>query len=420
VRVLVVGSGAREHAIAWKLAQSSDVTELYAAPGNPGIAALASCVPIAVDATVELAEFAASLRMDLTVVGPELPLVLGIADEFAGRGLRLFGPSRAAAELEGSKVFSKEFCQRHNIPTARARVVRNRKQAAAAAKKFGVPVVFKAEGLAAGKGVVVCATRDDVDAALTLYFEQRVFGAAGERVLVEEYLSGTELTFMVLADGAAALPLAAARDYKRLAEDDEGPNTGGMGAVSPAPLSSELAAAIMRDIVRPTIAGLAQEGRPYRGALYAGVMVGSDGPRLLEFNCRFGDPELQAVIPRLDADLAPLLMAAAEGQLGAARVGWKREATVCVVLAAGGYPSSPHRGMPIEGIEAAAAREGVLVYHAGTEARDGQLVVSGGRVLSVVGRGTTLPEAAQRCYAAVPLLRFDGMQYRPDIGRGLA
>jgi phosphoribosylamine--glycine ligase len=420
MRILVVGSGAREHALAWKLAQSPEVSELYAAPGNPGIATVASCVPIAADATVELAEFAASLRMDLTVVGPELPLVLGIADEFSKRGLTLFGPSRAAAELEGSKVFSKEFCQRHGVPTARARIVRDRAQAATAVKEFGVPVVFKAEGLAAGKGVVVCRTRDDVEQALTLFFERRAFGAAAERVLVEEYLAGTELTFMVLSDGTAAVPLATARDYKRLAEDDQGPNTGGMGAVSPAPLSSELAAAIMRDIVRPTIDGLGREGRPYRGVLYAGVMVCSDGPRLLEFNCRFGDPELQAVIPRLDADLAPLLMASARGQLGAARVGWKREAAVCVVLAAGGYPNVPRRGMSIDGVDEATAREGVLVYHAGTEARDGQLMVNGGRVLSVVGRGQTLPEAAQRCYAAVGLLRFDGMQYRPDIGRGLA
>jgi len=420
LRVLVVGGGAREHALAWKLSRAAGVDELYAAPGNPGMAGMATCVPIAADAMVELAEFAASLHIDLTVVGPELPLVLGIADEFARRGLLLVGPSRAAAEVEGSKVFTKEFCVRHGIPTARSRVVRSRDEAAAAVKELKVPVVFKADGLAAGKGVQVCRRKDEVEAALALYFEERAFGSAGEKVLVEECLEGDEISFMVLTDGTSVLPLASARDYKRLKDGDQGPNTGGMGSVSPAPMESGLATTILRAIVHPTIAGLAAEGRPYRGVLYAGVMVTREGPQLLEYNCRFGDPETQVVIPRLEGDLLPLLRAAALGELGALRANWKREAVVCVVLAADGYPGAPRRGDPIAGLGEALAQPGVLLFHAGTALQDGRLVTAGGRVLSVVGRGSTLNEAAQSAYSAVGRVQFDGMQYRRDIGKGLA
>jgi len=420
LRVLVVGSGAREHALAWKLSRAEGIEQLYAAPGNPGIAGVATCVPIAADATAELAEFAASLKVDLTVVGPELPLVLGIADEFARRGLVVVGPSRAAAEIEGSKVFTKEFCTRRGIPTARAKVVRSRNEAAAAAREFKVPVVFKADGLAAGKGVQVCRSKDDVDAALEHYFEDRAFGAAGERVLVEECLEGEELSFMVLTDGTSVVPLAAARDYKRLGDGDAGPNTGGMGSVSPVPLESGLAAGILRAIVLPTVAGMAAEGRPFRGVLYAGVMVTKDGPQLLEYNCRFGDPETQVVIPRLEGDLLPLLRAAALGELGSMRALWKREAVVCVVLASHGYPESPRRGDGIAGLAEALAQPGVLVFHAGTALQDGRLVTAGGRVLSVVGRGATLDEAARTAYSAVRRVQFEGMRYRSDIGKGLA
>jgi len=420
LRVLVVGGGAREHALVWKLSRATGVEELYAAPGNPGMAGIASCVPIAAEATVELAEFAASLHIDLTVVGPELPLVLGIADEFARRGLLVVGPSRAAAELEGSKVFTKEFCVRHGIPTARARIVRDRDEAAAAVKELKVPVVVKADGLAAGKGVQVCREKADVEAALARYFEDRAFGAAGEKVLVEECLKGEEISFMVLTDGTSVLPLASARDYKRLEDGDEGPNTGGMGSVSPAPMESGQATTILRTIVRPTVAGLAAEGRPYRGVLYAGVMVTKQGPQLLEYNCRFGDPETQAVIPRLEGDLLPLLRAAAVGELGTLRANWKREAVVCVVLAAEGYPGTPKRGDAIAGLGEALAQPGVLLFHAGTALQDGRLVTAGGRVLSVVGRGVTLDEAARTAYSAVAQVKFDGMQYRSDVGQGLA
>jgi phosphoribosylamine---glycine ligase len=419
LRILVVGGGAREHALAWKLSRADGVSELYAAPGNPGIAAVANCVPIGADATVELAEFAASLRIDVTVVGPELPLVLGIAEEFARRGLMLVGPTRAAAELEGSKVFTKEFALRHDIPTACAVVAHDRDQAAAAVKKLGIPVVFKADGLAAGKGVQVCRTRGDVDSAIAHYFEDRAFGAAGARVLIEECLDGEEVSFMVLTDGVSVLPLASARDYKRLGDGDEGPNTGGMGAVSPVPLESGLGATILRTIVHPTVSGMAAEGRAYRGVLYAGVMVTRDGPKLLEYNCRFGDPETQAVIPRLEGDLLPLLRATATGELASQRAAWKREASVCVVLAAGGYPGTPQRGEQISGLGDALALPGVLVFHAGTALQEGSLVTSGGRVLSVVGRGATVAEAAKATYEAVGKVRFGGMQFRRDIGGGL-
>lgn len=419
MRVLVIGGGGREHTLAWKLSRAEGVEELYVAPGNPGMAAIATCVPIAADATVELAEFAASLRIDLTVVGPELPLVLGIADEFVRRGLVLVGPTRAAAELEGSKVFTKEFCLRHRIPTGRALVAHHREQATAAVKQLGVPVVFKADGLAAGKGVQVCHTRDDVDSAIARYFEAHAFGAAGERVLIEECLEGDEVSFMVLTDGLSVLPLASARDYKRLGDGNQGPNTGGMGAVSPVPLESGLAATILRTIVHPTVAGLAAEGRTYRGVLYAGVMVKRDGPKLLEYNCRLGDPETQAVIPRLDGDLLPLLRATAAGELGSQRAVWKREAAVCVVLAAGGYPGAPERGELIAGLGDALAQPGVLVFHAGTALQDGSLVTAGGRVLSIVGRGATVAEAAGVTYEAVGRVHFGGMQFRRDIGGGL-
>jgi phosphoribosylamine--glycine ligase len=419
LRVLVVGGGAREHALAWKLSRADGIEELFVAPGNSGMAGIATCVPIAAEATVELAEFAASLHIDLTVVGPELPLVLGIADEFARRELTIFGPSRAAAEIEGSKVFTKEFCGRHAIPTARARVAHTRDEAAAALRELKVPVVFKADGLAAGKGVQVCRSKDDAENALVRYFDEHAFGAAGERVLVEKCLEGSEVSFMAITDGASVVPLAAARDYKRLGDGDEGPNTGGMGSFSPVPMESGLAAEILQTIVHPTVAGLASEGRPFRGVLYAGVMVTSDGPQLLEFNCRFGDPETQVVLPRLEDDLLPLLRGAATGALGGLRASWKREAAVCVVAAAEGYPGAPRRGDPISGLGEALGQPGVLLFHAGTAMDDGRLVTAGGRVLSVVGRGVTLDEAAATAYAALGHVHFEGMQYRRDIGKGI-
>lgn len=419
MRILVVGGGGREHALVWKLSRAEGLEELFAAPGNPGMAGVATCLPIPADAIVELAEFAASLHIDLTVVGPELPLVLGIGDEFSRRGLALFGPSRAAAELEGSKAFTKEFALRHGIPTARARVVRSRKEAADAARKLGLPVVFKADGLAAGKGVLICRTTDDLESALVRFFEDRAFGAAADRVVVEECLDGDEVSFMVVTDGVTTLPLATARDYKRLLDDDRGPNTGGMGSISPAPLAPEQAATILRDVIHPTVAGMAEEGRPYRGVLYAGLMLTADGPKLLEYNCRLGDPETQAVIPRLEDDLYPLLRGSAEGSLAGMRAAWKHEAAACVVLAAEGYPGAPRKGDAISGLADALALPGVQVFHAGTAVVDGKLVTAGGRVLSVVGRGPTVSDAVRTAYDAAGRITFEGMQCRFDIGKGM-
>jgi phosphoribosylamine---glycine ligase len=330
--------------------------------------------------------------------------------------MAVLGPSRAAAEVEGSKVFTKELCERHGIPTARGHVVRDRDSAARALRDLGIPVVFKADGLASGKGVLVCRNADDVEAALVRFFEDRAFGSAGDRVVVEECLAGDEVSFMVLTDGASVVPLASARDYKRLGDGDQGPNTGGMGAISPAALPQGLGATILRDIVHPTINGLAQEGRLYRGVLYAGVMLTADGPKLLEYNCRLGDPETQAVLPRLEDDLLPLLQATARGELSGWRANWRHEAAACVVLAAGGYPEKPQRGDAISGVAEALARPGALLFHAATALDNGRLVTAGGRVLSVVGRGASLDEAVVTAYAAAAQVSFAGMQYRRDIG----
>lgn len=417
MKALVVGSGAREHALAWKLASSPLVDELYAAPGNPGMAEVADCVPIPADAIVELADFAESLRIDLTVVGPELPLVLGIRDEFERRGLALFGPHKRAAEVEGSKALTKSLCQKYGIPTADGYVASSRDEAAAAIRSLGLPVVLKADGLAAGKGVLVCRTPEDVEEALGRFFERREFGAAGERVVVERCLAGEELSFLVVTDGRSVVPLPAARDYKRLEDGDRGPNTGGMGAFSPAPLPRELASAVLSHVMYPALAALASEGRWYQGVLYAGLMITADGPKLLEFNCRFGDPETQVIVPRLGADLVPLLWSVARGELTNPNLAVARQAAACVVLASQGYPQAPRTGEPIFGVEEAKAA-GALVFHAGTAREDGQLVTAGGRVLSVVGVGSSLADAVSLAYAAAEKVRFSGVHFRRDIGKG--
>jgi phosphoribosylamine--glycine ligase len=417
MRVLVVGSGAREHAIVHALRRSSEVDDIFAAPGNPGIGQAADLLPIAADDLPSLAEAASDLRVDLTVVGPELPLALGIGDEFDRRGLRLFGPRRAAAEIEASKVFAKEFCRRHGIPTAEAVCVRTQDEAVAAARSLVLPVVFKADGLAAGKGVVVVRDEQELEEAVEVFFVKRRFGDAGERVLVEEFLSGDELSYMVVTDGSQVVPLATAHDYKRVADGDQGPNTGGMGAHSPAVvLPSGTGRLILDDLVRPVVAGLASEGREYRGVLYVGLMLTAHGPRVLEFNCRFGDPETQAILLRLEDSLAALLKGAAEGQLASPKLRWRREAAACVVMAAFGYPGTPRRGDPIEGIDEALAIPGVTVYHAGTRLEGRSLLTNGGRVLSVCGRGTTLAEAVASAYRGVERIRFAGEHHRADIG----
>jgi phosphoribosylamine--glycine ligase len=419
MRVLVVGSGAREHAIVHALRRSSGVNAVFAAPGNPGIALAADCLPVSADDLPGVAEAAADLKVDVTIVGPELPLALGIGDEFAHRGLRLFGPRRDAAMLESSKVFAKEFCQRHGIPTADSRCVRSLDEARSAVRDLGLPVVFKADGLAGGKGVLIVRNDQDIDNALDVFFVQRRFGDAADRVLVEKCLDGYEVSYMVIADGTRVVPIATSHDYKRAHENGEGPNTGGMGAHSPAlvipPGTSRL---ILESVVRPAISGMAAEGREYRGVLYVGLMMTADGPKVLEFNCRLGDPETQAIFLRLDDNFAAVAHDAADGALLTPKLQFRKEAVACVVLAAAGYPGSPRRGDEITGIDDAHALSGVTVYHAGTRRDDdGRLVTSGGRILSVCGRGSTLAEALDAAYAGVARIAFDGMWYRTDIGR---
>jgi phosphoribosylamine--glycine ligase len=418
MKVLVVGGGGREHALCWKLRRSPLVEELYCAPGNPGIAAVADRVPIAADDVQELADFAAELHVDLTVVGPELPLTLGLADEFRRRGLAVFGPSARAAEIEGSKVFAKQFMERHGIPTARAEVVHDADSARAAAKRLGFPAVVKVDGLAAGKGVMIAADREELDRALATVFEERRFGASGDRALVEEHLTGEEVSFIVLVDGERLLPLPPSKDYKRIGDGDTGPNTGGMGCHSPSGVvTTAEAAAILDSVLRPAVAGLAAEGRPYVGFLYAGVILTADGPRVLEFNARLGDPEAQALLLRVEDDLAPVLLGGAGGEFPTRRLAFRQEAAACVVLANQGYPGKPVQGEVIEGLEAAARLDGVEIFHAGTDERDGRIVAAGGRVLDVCAVGPRLVDALRRAYAAAAEIQWPGKVLRRDIGR---
>jgi phosphoribosylamine--glycine ligase len=420
MKVLVVGNGAREHALCWKLRQSPLLRELYCAPGNPGISALADRVPLAVEEVQRLADFAAEVKVDLTVVGPELPLTLGIADEFANRGLAIFGPTQRAAEIEGSKVFSKLFMARHGLPTAPFAVVHDAEAARAEAARFGFPVVLKADGLAAGKGVLIVNDEEELAEAVRTLFEERRFGASGDRVVVEAFLSGEEVSFMALCDGERVLPLATARDYKRVGDGDTGPNTGGMGAHSPSGgLSAEAAAEVVETVMRPAVAGLAAEGRPFVGVLYAGLMLTPEGPRVLEFNARFGDPEAQVLLMRLEDDLLPLLAAGAAGRFDTRRLSFRHEVAACVVLASPGYPGRPLQGDVLRRLDRAAALEGVEIFHAGTALRGDELVSAGGRVLSVCALAPDLLGALERAYAAVAEIDWPGKVYRHDIGRRL-
>ena len=420
MRVLVVGGGGREHALCWKLKQSPMLTELFCAPGNPGIAKLAACLPRGADEIHALADFARDAKIDLTIVGPELPLTLGIVDEFTSRGLPIFGPSKVAAELEGSKAFTKRFLDRHDIPTAEFRLARDRPEAERAVAEFGIPVVLKADGLAAGKGVVVATERAEVDAALSSFFDSRRFGAAGDVVVVERCLVGEEVSLIALSDGERLLPFATARDYKRLLDDDLGPNTGGMGAHSPSGvLDGRHAAHVFERVMRPTIDGLAEEGRPFRGVLYAGIMLTSDGPKVLEFNVRMGDPEAQALLLRLEGDLLPVLADGAAGSFGVSRLHFKKAASAVVVLVSDGYPERPAKGEPIEGLEAAEANDQVVVFHAGTAAVDGRVVAVGGRVLNVAAIGPDLPSALVAVYGAAATIEWPSKRFRSDIGRRL-
>src|SRR3954469_81358 len=419
MRVLIVGGGGREHALAWRLAHDPDPPALLCAPGNPGIAEVARLA--AVDPADPAALLALTEReaIDLTIVGPELPLDRGVADVLRAAGRRILGPVRAAAQLECSKAFAKGFMARHGIPTARYRVCDSAFDARAVlgSGEFGFPVVLKADGLAAGKGVVIAANRDEAGRAVAAAMEQRQFGDAGARLVIEECLAGPEVSFFALCDGTRAIPIASAQDHKRIFDGDQGPNTGGMGAFAPSPLlDAGLEAQVMREIVDPVLRGMRAEGTEYRGFLYAGLMLTCAGPKVIEYNVRFGDPEAQVVMPLIDGDLASLLAAAADGDLSGRTVALRPGVSVGVVLAAAGYPGMVQSGARISGLDAASRVPNVTIFHAGTARRGDDIVTAGGRVLTVVGTGVDYQSAIARAYEAVSLIHFEGMQYRRDIG----
>ena len=417
--VLVVGSGAREHALAWALARSPSVSEIWAAPGNPGIATIAQTVGLPITDIAAITDWAEAHDIGLVVIGPEAPLALGLADLLAVRGISVFGPSRAAAELEWSKAFAKDFMRRHGIPTAPYGVFTEVEAAVDFIRTAGAPLVVKADGLAAGKGVLICATQAEAEDAVRSVLVDRAFQAAGDRVVIEQFLEGEELSVIAVVDGERFAVMPPARDYKRLRDDDQGPNTGGMGSYAPVhDLDPGVMARVRESVLEPAVAGLRAEGRPYRGALYAGLMLTREGPMALEFNCRFGDPETQVILPLLDLDLAELLLACAEGRLATESIATLPDVAVCVVLAAEGYPEQPRAGDPVHGIEDA-IQTGALIFHAGTAHCDGQLVTNGGRVLSVVGRGANLAGAAAHAYVAADMIQFDGRQLRRDIAMSL-
>jgi phosphoribosylamine--glycine ligase len=416
MKILVIGSGGREHALAWKLAQSPRVSRLFCAPGNAGMADVATCVSIQADDLVGLKEFALAERVDLTVVGPEAPLALGIADEFRKAKLKIFGPTKAAARLESSKAFTKEFLTKNRIPTPLAKTFDQLEPALAYVEEQAVPLVVKADGLAQGKGVVVAQSREEARRTLRDFMERAVFGTAGRRVVIEEFLNGEELTVMAFTDGKTVVPMVPAQDHKRIGDGDSGPNTGGMGAYAPAPLGTPaLCETVLRDILQPTVDAMARLGCPFQGVLYAGLMVVQGRPFVLEFNARMGDPETQAVLPLLKTDLLDILDAVAGHRLDQLAIEWHDEAALCVVLTSGGYPGAYETGVPIVGVPAASPNDRTIVFHAGTTRRDGKLVTAGGRVLGVTSRAATLMDARDIAYHTVRLISFDGCHYRTDI-----
>jgi len=416
MKVLVIGSGGREHALVWKLRQSARVSKVYCAPGNGGIAAEAECLPADVKKIESLITLADQIRPDLTVVGPELPLTLGVVDEFTQRGWKIFGPTRAAARLESSKSFAKEFMQRYQIPTAHYAICKSLDEVRHALPHFHMPVVLKADGLAAGKGVVICKTKDEATAVAAEMVSGRMLGEAGSRLVVEECLRGEELSFLVLSDGERVAPLVAAQDYKRVGDGDTGPNTGGMGAYSTQSiLDAQMQNWLLQHVARPVVAGMKSEGVEYRGVLYCGLMMTARGPMVLEFNCRFGDPETQAILMRLESDLLEALEAAIEGRVSDGDFRWSPDATVCVVMASGGYPGAFEAGKKVLGLEEAGKMEGIKIFHAGTTARDNAYFTAGGRVLSITARAPELNTAVERAYAAASKIGFEGAHYRKDI-----
>ncbi|MDH5299111.1 MAG: phosphoribosylamine--glycine ligase, partial [Desulfobulbaceae bacterium] len=418
MKILVVGSGGREHALVWKLRQSPRVDTVFCAPGNAGIAQLATCIDIAADDVEQLAAFAGREAIDLTVVGPEMPLTLGIVDRFEELGLRVFGPSQRGAILEGSKVFTKDLLAKYNIPAGHSRTFGNRDEAVSYINEKGAPLVVKADGLAAGKGVVVARTTEEAIRAVDMIMADKAFGEAGNRLLVEEFLAGEEASFIAFTDGKTVLPLPTSQDHKAIYDGDEGPNTGGMGAYSPAPVvTDELHRQAMERVMLPTVRAMAAEGRPYKGMLYAGLMIDKGEAKVLEFNCRFGDPEAQPLLMRLKTDLVEIMEAVIDGRLHEITLEIDPHPTVCVVMAAGGYPGKYEKGRVIEGLAAAAGVAGVQVFHAGTAMRDGRVVTAGGRVLGVTAVGETLSAAIASAYEAVGHVSWQDCQYRKDIGQ---
>ena len=418
MKILVIGSGGREHALVWKIGQSPKAGKVYCAPGSAGIGELAELVAIGPEQIEKLAEFAENEKIDLTVVGPELPLTLGITDLFESRGLRIFGPNKDAAQLEGSKAFAKKILQENGIPTASFGTFTDTGLAKQYIAQHPVPYVIKADGLAAGKGVLICATPREAEAAIDEILVRKAFGPAGNRLVIEEFLAGEEASFMVLTDGEHMLPLASSQDHKRVFDNDEGPNTGGMGAYSPAPVvTPKIYQRILDEILSPLLVGLKRKGVRYRGVLYIGLMITKDGPMVLEFNVRFGDPECQPIMMRLKSDLVPLLEATIDDKLHLIQPQWHDDMAVCVVLCASGYPGSYGKGAEIHGLDRLKNWEKGFVFHAGTAKDNGRWVTSGGRVLGVTARGDTIENAVKEAYDAVGKISWNGMHYRKDIAR---
>jgi phosphoribosylamine--glycine ligase len=418
MNLLVIGGGGREHALVWKLRQSPRVRQIYCAPGNAGIGGLAELVPIAADDIPALLAFARAQRIALTIPGPELPLTLGIVDEFERHGLRVFGPTRAGAQLEGSKAFTKDLMRRCHIPTGFFGSFTDADEAVQYIREVGAPIVVKADGLAAGKGVVICQSVKDAEDAVSEIMRGKIFGDAGNRVVIEEFLEGEEVSFMAITDGQTVLPLASSQDHKRIGDGDTGPNTGGMGAYSPAPIvSAQLHDRIMREVMTPIVTGLRERGIVYKGVLYAGLMIHNGSPKVLEFNARFGDPECQTLLLRLKSDLLAALEAVVDGRLADIRLEWNTRAAACVVLAADGYPGSYDKGQSIRGLDRLHGWRDGVVFHSGTAIRNGDIVTNGGRVLGVTALGSDIAAAVAEAYRAVKQIEWDGMYYRRDIGR---
>jgi phosphoribosylamine--glycine ligase len=417
MRILVVGGGGREHTLVWKLASSPRVDKLFAAPGNAGIAELAECVEIKVDDLTRLADFAEKNSVDLTVVGPELPLTLGIVDEFKRRDLKILGPTKSAAEIEGSKVFAKEFMKKHHIPTASFKIFNNPEEASDFVRSSDLPLVIKADGLAAGKGAVIVENTQSALSTIRTMMVEKIFGQAGSRVVVEDFLEGEEITILAFTDGETIFPMLSSQDHKKIFEGDRGPNTGGMGAYAPTTIVDDrMMRRIYDEILEPTVAGLQKEGRTFKGILYAGLMITDRGPKVMEFNCRFGDPETQVILPLLKSDLAEIILSIVEGELSLQEVEWRDHFAVCVVVASAGYPGKYEKNKEVFGLNKVKQMEDVLTFHAGTKKQGGRIFTNGGRVLGVTATDKSMGKAIQKAYSAVNKIEFEGIQYRKDIG----